>query len=372
MENNRRFVLVFTRYNPPYYTGGIERYISNLNKYLIDHGYKVTVIVMDDGKEYDDEFNNIIKIKVPKIKNISSLVFSYKLNKLLNEDDIVNIHYPTFGIMLQKKLNTIYTVHTLASEEINYSISANKLVYIIKQFEKKYLELRSLRKAKLIISLNNKLKQKIIDKYKIEDSRIKIIGNGIDVSIFKNKTNQVNLGNKFTFLYLGRLTQRKNIQTLIEAVNRIKEYDFRLLIAGSGEFENELKNTVNRLGINNIEFIGYKSGADLINTYTNCNVYVLPSFYEGLPFTVLEAMALKKTILLGNFEGSEKLAIKDKTGFVVKENNIESFKDGLLYFLENKAVEQMGENAYNHVKKNYNLNLIMDDFMNIVKKHFIF
>ena len=95
-----------------------------------------------------------------------------------------------------------------------------------------------------------------------------------------------------TLLYVGRLTKQKNWQCLIRALPLIApQYDLRLTVCGDGEDENDLISLIAELGISDrVDILGYR--ADVYDIMKQANWLVMPSWYEGMPNVLMEALAM--------------------------------------------------------------------------------
>ena len=122
-------------------------------------------------------------------------------------------------------------------------------------------------------------------------------------------------------LCVGELLPNKNQAMAIRAVNILKDKfpNIKLIIAGNGSEENNLKSLVNNLNLqNNVEFLGYSL---ILNKYENiCNIAVSCSFREGLPLNIMEAMLAKKPVIATKNRGHNELINNGKTGFIVEPN----------------------------------------------------
>ena len=145
-------------------------------------------------------------------------------------------------------------------------------------------------------------------------SNIKIIGNPIQldrIEGFKRNTDGV-----IRLLFLGKVCDAKGIFDLIEFLknNRyFKENRIQLTIAGNGEVE-RLKPLLDR----NIEFIGWINDARKEEAFAACDIYVLPSYYEGLPISILEAMASSKPIISTNVGGIPSILQNGFNGWLIE------------------------------------------------------
>jgi glycosyltransferase involved in cell wall biosynthesis len=96
-----------------------------------------------------------------------------------------------------------------------------------------------------------------------------------------------------TVLYLGRLTRRKNVSTLLDAWKSVESEsdEFELVVAGTGYKETELQNQAAQLGLTNVDFRGYVSEDEKHELLSNASLFVIPSLMEGYVTTGIEALA---------------------------------------------------------------------------------
>jgi len=153
--------------------------------------------------------------------------------------------------------------------------------------------------------------------------------------------------------YVGRLSKEKGLFTLIEA---FKGLNVTLKIIGTGPIEEDLKIKVKSLGLNNVKFLGYKSGEDLKNEIRNSMGVILPSeWYENNPRTVLEAFALGKPIIGARIGGIPELVRDGETGYTFEPGSVDDLGDKILLFLKNfEKIADMGKNARKFVEENFN------------------
>ena len=181
-----------------------------------------------------------------------------------------------------------------------------------------------------------------------------VINNAVSLPNYVNKkTNKVR-----TFLFLGALIQRKGVINLLAAVKKMKDQgisDFHLLIAGSGAEEQRLKEYVQINGIQEyVEFLGWMTKEQKTALMKKSDVLVLPSYNEGLPIAVLEAMSYGLPIISTNV-GSIAEAVKEKeNGFLIEPGDVDSLanamiqliNDSYLWEKESKAARKICENKF--------------------------
>ena len=158
---------------------------------------------------------------------------------------------------------------------------------------------------------------------------------------------------EISICYVGRLSYEKGIESLIEAV---KDLDVKLKIIGEGPLKENLKLKVKNEKLNNIDFLGYKSGDVLKNEIKNSIAVILPSrWYENNPRAVLEAFALGKPVIGARIGGIPELVSDGVTGYTFKPDNIEDLREKILDLIEKTdKIVQMGRNVRGFVEENFN------------------
>ncbi|MEA3500608.1 MAG: glycosyltransferase family 4 protein, partial [Candidatus Marinimicrobia bacterium] len=155
--------------------------------------------------------------------------------------------------------------------------------------------------------------------------------------------NKKKYGNEL--LFLARVEKYKGIYICLEAVKNIS--DVKLTIAGSGNELNSVKKYVSDKNIENVEFIGYVSGKKLIETYMNSSIYLLPSDAEGMPTSILEAMAFGLPVITRPVGGLKDFFEDGKMGYITESKDPKVFTRLIEKLIRNK--EKMIETGkYNH------------------------
>lgn len=185
-------------------------------------------------------------------------------------------------------------------------------------------------------------------------------GIGIDLKKFNeekfisvnNISNQLNIGEgDFTLLSIGELNKNKNHEIVIKALSQLKKPNIHYLIAGEGSLKQYLSDLAVELNVDHqVHFLGYRK--DIKNLLTYSDVFIFPSFREGLSVSVMEAMATGKPVIASNIRGNIDLIEHGKGGFLFEPNDV----DGLIISLESLIKKQ----KYIHVFGEYNKQKIID------------
>jgi glycosyltransferase involved in cell wall biosynthesis len=165
-----------------------------------------------------------------------------------------------------------------------------------------------------------------------------------------------------TLLFLGRIGERKGAFDLIDAVAQIKGRfpGIRLLMGGDGEVEVARKRA-DDLGVSsNVELIGWVSGADKQALLESATVYVLPSYNEGLPMSVLEAMAAGLPVVSTPVGGIPEALHDGVEGFLVQPGNTSALAERLERLLDDASLRQrMGDAARQKVESTFSVGNIV-------------
>lgn len=217
------------------------------------------------------------------------------------------------------------------------------------------------------------------DKLRIERSKIVVIPSGVDVTHFnlerpevKNKAFQIkdkfNIGNEIIIGYAGRLVPAKGLPYLFFAMEKIQERhpNIALLIVGDGVQRNELEAMARDLKIRTI-FAGWQR--DIVPYYFLMDIFVLPSFFEGLPNVMLEAMAMEKPVVATDVGGTSDLVRDGENGFLVPHGDVESLASAIKKLvLDTDLRSTMGRIGRNMMKRDFSWETILTKIEGVYKE----
>ena len=188
-----------------------------------------------------------------------------------------------------------------------------------------YLDIK-LRNCHFCTTVSEFNRDYIIDHYRwIDPKKIFIRRMGVDVPpMFSANVAQASL----VMLAVGRLHRVKNHAFLVKACARLKQRGcpFACLIAGEGKERPSLHILIQRLGLEHqVILLGHLSRSRLEAFYNNSNLVVLTSRSEGLPLSLMEAMARGKTVLAPSISGIPELVMDGPSGFLFREGSIDDF-----------------------------------------------
>lgn len=272
----------------PYFCfGGAETMCENLSYALRKLGNEVLVISLYDRRTPISQRMEQAGIRIVYLDKKLGLDFSMvgKIAAVLRQEkpDVVHTHlntikYAVAAARLSGVKTCVHTVHNVAQQE-----AEGKVEKIIRNF---YFT----RGWSVPVGLSPAVQETISQFYKLEKSQIPVIYNGIDLSHCIPKKDY-SLGQTITLLHIGRFTQQKNHVGLLRAFAGIVSVfpRSRLNLVGEGELRETVEAEAARMGLRDrVRFLGSQS-----NVYPflhQADVFLLPSEYEGMPMTLIEAM----------------------------------------------------------------------------------
>ena len=183
---------------------------------------------------------------------------------------------------------------------------------------------------------------------------IRILHNGVDLASLQTAVTDVG-EHPDSFLMLGRMGGRKGTYDLIDAVEVAARENPRLkvCIAGDGETET-VRALVAKKGLGqNITVLGWIDKEEKLERLRNASTVVLPSYYEGLPLSILEGMAAGKAIL-STTVGAIPEVVDEENGILIRPGDVKALAKGLLYCSSDKErLKAMSENNRQKAKNDF-------------------
>lgn len=177
------------------------------------------------------------------------------------------------------------------------------------------------------------------------------------------KVSQLLIAREEHFLFVGRLSEEKGIETLLKA---FKELPFLLKIAGDGPLKELVLNSTKQS--NNISYLGSLSTEKVTEELQKTQALIFPSVcYEGMPMTILEAFSTTTPVIASNLGAMTSLISSESNGFHFEPGNINDLRETVIKFAALSIVEkkQMGSNAFQNYQVTYSPELQLEYFNSI-------
>ena len=160
--------------------------------------------------------------------------------------------------------------------------------------------------------------------------KVSVIHCGLENTFFQHPVTPV--PDVPTLLCVGRLCEQKGQLLLIEAAGilKAKKIPFELVFAGDGEMRGEIENTVRRLNLADaVRITGWISNSSVCDEISKCRAMVLPSFAEGLPVAIMEAMALNRPVITTAIAGIPELVLNNNCGWVCAAGSVDELANAM-------------------------------------------
>lgn len=336
--------------------GGIETVIFNQAKYFIKEGHDVTVF---ETLRKGAWVNYFLQNKIKVLSIIPNQLYSKKshvkkIARYLKEYDVILLHDAPYAQsilgLLPEKTISIPILHSIPDSMICNSISNlgqwNKIVYV-----------------------SPFLKELLLAKGKISNEQIINIPNGIvtPTHITKSPFSQ----NGKSFIYVGRLEHLEKAVLFIPDIikNVLLKHKIAVVnIFGEGSSHEALKNRIEQLSLGNvIKLNGPIEHKNVYSVLQQHDFLLLPSFFEGHPIVLLEAMACKTIPFVSDLRGRTDFVVDHGiNGFLCKAADIEDFSTKIIEALNRHDLPQIAESARTTVVEKFSIDIMGKGYMNLI------
>ena len=338
--------------------GGVARVVNMWANYFANNNNAVKVIATDTKKPYYifdkkielQEWKFEFKHKITGIpynilqtfRLLNQLKKVKKLNLVVDRAIHVEPVWLLRKIGLFKHINIIYFAHGGSSDFRDFYLSRPLVKHKVKMIFKAF--------DKVICLYDDETNYPP----QVKKEKLYFIPNPLPFEpsniSFEEKENIV--------LSLGRVTKEKGIDILIKAWSGIesKYLNWKLQIVGDGKDKEGFIKLAKDLNLKNIEFIS--ATTDVKPYYEKAKIFVIPSLFEGMPMTILEAMACKCCVISSKTAGGKKLIEDDKTGLLFEIGDVKGLTSALELLIKNERNQKrISNNSFENIKE-YTTNTI--------------
>ncbi len=370
-----RVCMVLNNYEPPF--GGPELQARKIALRLIERGHSIIFVARGNGKApaYEQEGGlAIYRLNHPGFASLEAL---WRLYRLRDQYDILHVHgvgrLASVALQIGKKYGKkVYLKVTTAGHIVKPA--APGLAGILKQlspFPKR--KLRQLQQVDKWIAISSEIIQELKNNG-FGANKIVRIPNGVDTAVYHpvlsnekaELRRQLNLPlDKKIFIFSGKITRRKGIDTLITAWAQTKEAKQQglLLLVGSGQGQSDNLEDYLTEVIAKGEFADsvIRTGevGNPVQYLAAADIFVFPSRREGLPNSLLEAMACGLLCIASDIGGNNDLITDGYNGYLVPANRIEQWSS-MFDNAVRKPDSSLPQAAAATIRENYNLERTVD------------
>ena len=353
--------------------GGAEILVHELGRRLVDRGHQVSLVTPKFLNANPGEELEGVKIyrvdRIPKFPLYEQLLESLKISQINKRDEIDVLHnffvFASGGAAyLSKKTLKKPLVITLTGWDIYDPVKpVNRIFHPYMRFIMNH--------ADAITAISND--QKYHARQMGAKKNIEVIPVGIDIKRFNadiksNTKKKLGITGSMIFT-VKRLVPRAGLEYLLHAVPELikKHPDTKFVVGGTGILVEHLEKKVIDLGIQeNVVLSGFISSEELPEYYSACDLFVLPSLYEGFGIVYLEAMSSGKPVVATDSGATREVVIDGKTGILVPPRDSKKLGDAISHLLDNpRLMRDMGGNGRKRVEEEYLWDDIVDKYEEI-------
>jgi len=350
------------------HSGGAVIVATEIANNLAKLGHEVTVLTPDlpqAGQRYEPKMNSkvkVIRVETPSKTNLKVAArrcksnlekMGKKLGKKEKFDFVLTIFHP-FHLVPNAAISCAKTLGIPSIIKVDDAVyeKSSGLKSLQRKIEK-MISTRSLSKASKVLVSNLPSKEIMKSYYKIDEEKISIVPNGVDLSFFKTKNRDPN-----KIVFSGVMYHHRGLEVLLDAATRIvKEIPkTKLVLLGDGPEMKKLKETVREKNLDsNVEFKGWIDRKDIPEHLSNASIGIGPLkrttvTENALPIKVLEYMASSLPIISKTGTLPEDVLKDNENGWFV-ENSSELYEKIIKLEQNPELVEKMGKKSLNMVQK---------------------
>jgi len=385
---------------PEYFpiSGGTGAYVFYLSHSLQKLGHTIHVVARDK----QDSEKTVNGIKVHYIRGVGNALTRYwrfarsaskkieELNKQIGFDVIhANLPLvPSFAIPKDSAKALVCAVHSTWKGEAIVTKRDNpkelnpneksmlRFNFVLRSYEKKLMK-----RSDALIAVSKYTVEELTELYGIDEKKVHVIYNGVDVEKFKPKPNKAELRREFGLeeekklvLFVGRLYHRKGLEILLRSIPPViqKFSNVKFVISGKGfkQKEESLKNLAKQLDIeDHVSFLGYVPDEKLPSLYAASDIFVLPAIYENFPFAILEAQSTGLPVISTKVGGIAEFLVDNQNGFLIEPGDPTQLTQRILTLLQDpKLAKEMGIRGRKLIKEKFSWHLITNQVIDLYRK----
>lgn len=324
--------------------GGAGKLTLDLIKTLENYNYIITLIYFhkSDIQSENLDYGSLKSTKLIQIdfsrhsffKRVKILYDQLKGQQIVHSCLELANFYCSLVSIVSRNTKFISTIHGIdgifIDDEIlqamfkkNFGLKYRLMVKYIQTYTFKFID--------QFIAVSYHTKKFLIEKRRIPESKIKVIYHGLEIGSLNlpNETKIRDLRSRFKlnkndFIvgYLGRLASGKGLEYLLDTFEVLYRENciYKLLVVGDGDIYKELKNVVKEKNLEQV--VLFPGNVDNVEDYLCLfDIFILPSFSEGIPISLLEAMYFKRISICTNVGGIPEVLEDNYNGFLIEKNN---------------------------------------------------
>jgi glycosyltransferase involved in cell wall biosynthesis len=349
--------------------GGIESHCEKLYRRLAERGCAVTVFMRKayvTPQSYTFPGIEAVPVDCPKSKYFETIVHTYKCVWAARRlrPDIVHIHGigPSVLSPLVRVLGmkVVVTNHGPDYERKKWNLPAKLFL--------KFCEWTGTVFSNAVITIARNLAENLKRSFGRDAA---VIPNGVDIPLTagtEEALKRFGLTAKKYFLVVGRLVPEKGFDSLVDAFAKAGLPDWKLVIVGGADFEDPYSRGFKEKAAKtpNAVLTGFLTGAPLHEIYSHAGLFVLPSFYEGLPIVLLEAMSYGLSCLASDIPANRNIEMDEERFF--KPGDVQALSQKLVRYAASPMTGEERTRQVRMIAAKYNWEDIAEQTLEVYRR----
>ena len=370
-------IVDFAAYYPPH-IGGMEKYAEELHEHFAKRGCHITVFTprLPMSAPSEEMKGNIQIFRYPAF----DIIFNYPLPKIWKKEfwqqwkkinsQKYDVTISTLRFFVQPLMALLFAkrqkIPLLHIEHCSDYVKNTFLISFISRIVDMTIGRFTLSRADIIVTPS---RSAALFVEKLSEKKSTLIYRGMPFqeidAILPDENLCVQAGKRKVITYVGRLIYGKGVIRLLEAITLLHRSDIFLVIVGDGPERAELEKYAKDHGlVHQVSFLGNIPFRSVISLLKTTDIFVNPSYNEGLPTSVLEAGACRRAMIATDVGGTPEILTHNQSGIIIPPHDTEAIKKSLEELLDNELRRQeLGENARQEIEQKFNWGHSIDMYL---------
>ncbi len=345
--------------------GGLEEIVLYYAKLLDKKTFAVTIACFTAGQAFNEikALPDVSAIHINTRSPVQRFLRLWKLARTVNPE-IVHDHSTSYGVVIGRLVGakTVETIHNRLQwfnwhERIRFGLycrCADRVIAVAESVKKFSIEFFPFVKPESFVVIRNAVDARRFSAESSADTLRDELGIRLD---------EIVIG------FVGRLAEQKGVTYLLHAAAHLSEqfHNLRFVIVGDGELQTDLAAQKDFLRLTNTIFVGFQRNT--ARYYRMFDIFVLPSLFEGLPVSALEAMAAECPVVATAVSGTVEAVDDGVTGFLVEPKTILQLKEKLaILVVDPELRKRMGKAGRERVERLFSAEMMVKETERLYKE----
>ncbi|MBI4020051.1 MAG: glycosyltransferase family 4 protein [Candidatus Aenigmarchaeota archaeon] len=348
---------------------GLMPYFYNIVRELGKRGVE-NIVITPEADSGDVDGTQVRRIPAKgRLTLLRQGIDAYKnISGLKDAIDIIHTHMHGFFYLYHYKGRLgkpmVHTIHGTAFsykyQPMRQSASRDTLYsYLFNRY--------ACKSADAIVTVSSEERENVINSFGVDRYKVNYIPTAVDTARFR----PLKMDKDIDVLYVGRFARKKAVPVLLKAAASVKKgKSLKICLVGGNKGDddyNSIMGMIRKYGLSNVEIIAAVNHQKLAEYYNRAKVFVLPSYHEGMPKVLLEAMACGVPVVATNVCGNRDV-VDERAGFLVKAGDPQNLAHKIKELLEDDGLRsRMGREGRRRVERRFTWDKIAEEHIKLYR-----